>query len=81
MNGKRTNPSKDINIAQHVWIGSKVTITKGAAVAKDSIIGTGSIVTKVFDQPNVVIAGIPAKIVKENVSWINERIPIELDAV
>ena len=33
-------------------------------IADNSIVGWGSIVTKEFNEPNVIIAGIPAKIVK-----------------
>ena len=29
----------------------------------------GSIVTKKFNQEDIIIAGSPAKIIKENVSW------------
>ena len=32
-------------------------------------VGWGSIVTKRFDEPNVILAGIPAKVVKRGVNW------------
>ena len=44
-------------------------INKGVSIKQDTIIGTGSVVTKPFDESNVVIAGTPAKIVKRNVVW------------
>ncbi len=73
-NGKRTNPSKDITIGNHVWIGNEVIVTKGTIVGDNSIIGTGSIVTKAFKNPHLIIAGSPAKIVKENINWLRDRI-------
>jgi len=74
--GNRINPSKDIIIGTHVWIGNKAVIAKGARISNNSIIGSGSLVTKVFDQPNCILAGIPAKIIKEQISWKRERIKI-----
>lgn len=58
-----------IEIGNHVWIGQNVTLLKNAKIAANSIVGTFSIVTKVFNKENVILAGNPAKIVKENVNW------------
>lgn len=33
----------------------------------------GSIISKKFVKPNTVLAGIPAKVVKENISWLEDR--------
>lgn len=68
-NGDRINHDKDVYIGKHVWIGRKVTVCKGVSIAENSIIGTGSVVTKPFTESNVVIAGNPAKICKRDVSW------------
>ncbi|MEG2871366.1 MAG: hypothetical protein RR875_07440, partial [Clostridium sp.] len=74
LDGNRINPAQDIIIKNHVWIGNKVIVTKGASIAENSIVGTGAIVTKKFDETNVVITGVPAKITKENINWSVERI-------
>ena len=42
---------------------------KNVKIADNSIVGWGSIVTKEFNEPNVIIAGIPAKIVKRGINW------------
>ena len=68
-NGATVNPEKDVHIGKHVWIGSKVIICKGVSIPDNSIIGAGSVVTKSFDEPNVVIAGNPAVIKKRGVNW------------
>ena len=66
---KRINKAKDISIGNHVWIGQQVIILKGTTVQDNSIVGTGSILTgKTYDS-NSIIAGVPAKIVKQHVSW------------
>ena len=73
-NGKRINISKDIIIGNHVWFGNKTMVQKGVHIADNSIIGAGSVVTKSFAPSNIVIAGNPAKIIKENINWLRKRI-------
>ena len=76
LSGNRINQSKSIIIGSHVWIGNKVTILKGSKIMDNSIIGTGSIVNSSFNEENVIISGIPAKVIKREVNWIHERIDI-----
>jgi acetyltransferase-like isoleucine patch superfamily enzyme len=56
--------SKPIVIGENTWIGTKVTILKGIDIGENCVIGANSVVTKSF-QKNNMIAGIPAKIIKE----------------
>jgi len=77
MNNNRINASENIEIGNHVWIGYDVKVNKGAKISSNSIVGTGSIVTRKIEQENVVIAGVPAKIVKEGVNWCTDKIPIK----
>lgn len=72
--GSRINPSRDIFIGNHVWIGKENTILKGVSVRDNSIVGAKSLVTKTFNEENVIIAGNPAKIIKTNINWSRERI-------
>ena len=74
INGNRINPSKNITIGDHVWIGQDVKILKGVNISNDTVIGTGSIVTKSFFESNLIIAGNPASIKKYNINWLKERI-------
>ena len=68
-NGKILNHNSDIHIGNHVWIASNCMLLKGTKIADNSIVGARSVVNKRFDKSNVIIAGIPATIVKENVNW------------
>lgn len=56
--------SKPIIIGNHVWIGRRAMIFKGVTIGDRSIVGAGAIVTHDVP-PDVVVAGNPAKIVKE----------------
>ena len=67
--GRRINLAKDITIGDHVWIGQQVIVLKGSTVGSDSIIGTGSLLTGKYYESNSIIAGSPAKIIKQQVSW------------
>ena len=63
------NPSEDIIIGNHVWIGRGSTILKGANIPSNCIVGANSTVNKKFNKENCIIAGLPAKIIKENINW------------
>lgn len=69
LRGAPVNYADSIEIGRHVWVGKDVKIGKNTRIADNSIVGWGSIVTKCFDEPNVIIAGIPAKVVKSGVNW------------
>lgn len=67
-NGKKERrPS--IKIGIHVWVGSYVTVLKGSVIPDGCVIASGSVVCSVFEKPNCLIGGNPAKVLKENVEW------------
>jgi len=59
----RTDPAP-VHIGDNVWLGDGSTVLKGVTVGENSVIAARSVVTR--DVPaNVVVAGNPAKVVKE----------------
>lgn len=53
-----------VKIGNRVWVGAHATILAGVTVGDNSVIAAGAVVTK--DVPaNVVVAGVPAKIIKQ----------------
>ena len=77
LSGKRINPSQDITISDHVWVGTRVTCLKGVYVAENSIVGATTTLCTRYEAPNCVIAGVPGKIVKTGVNWDINRLPTE----
>jgi len=66
---KLLNQTKPVEIGNHVWISADVTILKGSSIPDNSIVGTGSVVTRSFLEKNIIIAGNPADIIKHNINW------------
>lgn len=60
--------TKPINIGDHVWIGSGVTILKGVKIGDGAIIAAGSVVTKDVES-GCLYGGSPARLIKRNVDW------------
>ena len=57
-----------IVIGDHVWIGLNATILKGVHIADGSVVAAGAVVTR--DVPgNTLVGGVPARKIKENVTW------------
>lgn len=66
--------SDDIYIGNHVWVGRNVYFGKNSGISDNSVVGYGSCVTKRYDEKNIVLAGIPAKIIRKNINWGKESV-------
>ncbi len=66
--GNKHGKTQPVIIGNHVWIGSGAVILKGVTVGNGAVIAAGTVV--VHDVPEAcVVAGVPARIVKEAVEW------------
>jgi acetyltransferase-like isoleucine patch superfamily enzyme len=74
MTNERINYAQDIVIGNHVWIASHVSILKGGCISNNSVVATRAVVTKSFNDENILIGGIPAKKIKQNINWDRQRI-------
>ncbi len=53
-----------VEIGKNVWIGRNVCIMPDVKIGNNVIIGANSVVTHDFDD-NVIIAGVPAKVIRD----------------
>lgn len=66
--GMKNQVTSPITIGDNVWIGARATILKGSKIPNGCVIGAASLVNKKFSEENTLIAGNPAKVVKENIT-------------
>ena len=55
--------SKGIRLGNNIWVGAKVTFLDGCSVGNNSVVAAGAVVNGIYPD-NVVIGGIPAKVIK-----------------
>lgn len=72
-NNNLINIGRSITVGDNVWLCKDVRLMKNTNIPDGCIVAQGSIVTKKFEKENCVIAGNPAKIVKEGIHWATTR--------
>lgn len=55
---------KTVTIKRNAWIGAGATILPGVTVGENAVVAAGAVVSRNVP-PNTVVAGIPARIIKE----------------
>lgn len=68
---QRINYPADIEIGDNVWIAYKVTLLAGAKIGIGSVVGANAVTSGQFGDHRV-IAGVPAKVIRENICWSRE---------
>lgn len=66
--GRRINPSRDVIIGNHVWVGYGATLLKGTKIGDNSIIASQAVIAGCYPSC-CIVAGNPGKIIKADVSW------------
>jgi acetyltransferase-like isoleucine patch superfamily enzyme len=61
-NRQRTRP---INIGEFAYVGSEIRMAPGSSIPSRCIVGIGSVITSAIDAEEWLIAGVPAKPIKE----------------
>lgn len=60
---------RDVSIGKKCYIGSATRFAPGSGVGDNIIVGIGSVVTKRVEASSALVAGFPAKVVKEGRGW------------
>lgn len=67
--GEQLNEDKPIYIGDNNWICNNVSILPGGKIKNNCVVGYGTLLNKEFSQNNVLIAGAPPKVRRENINW------------
>lgn len=67
--GRQEVTDPGIEIGDHVWIGSQVSIQKGTRIPRGCMVAANAVVRGVFTEENALLAGNPAQVVKRDINW------------
>lgn len=67
------NTEQNVIIGDHNWIGRDVLFMCKAGIQNNSVVGIRSLITKSFNESNILLAGVPAVIKRRNVTWREEH--------
>jgi acetyltransferase-like isoleucine patch superfamily enzyme len=59
---------RGIEIGEHVWVGARVMILKNSVLHDGVVVAAGAVVSGEFPAGSL-IAGVPARVIRENVEW------------
>lgn len=66
--GKSAEKPARVILEDHVWVGAGARILRGVTIGTGSVVAAGAVVTRSCP-PNVLLAGNPARVIREGVSW------------
>ena len=66
---------ESIKIGNDCWLGANSVILPSVQLGDHTIVAAGAVVTKSFMDENIILAGIPAKIVKKIDAYTGKRYP------
>ena len=63
-----TSPHAPIYIGKDCWIGTNAIVLKGTRLGDGSVVAAGAVVASKVP-PNSLVAGVPARVMRENITW------------
>lgn len=54
-----------VTIGVNCYVGSGIQMVPGSAIGSHCVVGLGSVITRKFDEQYVLLAGVPARVVKQ----------------
>jgi acetyltransferase-like isoleucine patch superfamily enzyme len=71
--GERHNRDKNVCIGEHLRPGARSVVVKGVNIGDNSVIATGSIVSRDIGS-GVVAAGVRARVIRDGIAWDRRRL-------
>lgn len=75
---RRVNPPADIVLEDHVWLGFRAMVWKGVRIGTGAIVSAGASVSQDV-APHCLVDGIPARVLREGVTWNRKLLPLGVD--
>ena len=60
-----SQPGLDVVLGESCWVGMNAVLLPGVCLGNNTMVGAGSVVTKSFPEGNCIIAGNPARKIKD----------------
>ncbi|MEO6604132.1 MAG: hypothetical protein ABIN55_00830 [Aeromicrobium sp.] len=74
--GERINPfGAHITFGRHVWLGRDVVITGHSDIGDGAVVGQSALVRGQKVPEHTAVAGVPARVVRENIAWSYDDLP------
>ena len=68
-NGKLINKAENLMVGNHVWICENAEILKNSTVPNGCVVAKNALVSGRFEEENVILAGVGAKVIKKDIVW------------
>ena len=66
---ERVNPDKPIVVGNHVWMGCKCVLLKGAVVPDHTVVAAGTLLAAPLSGSHQVVGGNPPAVLRHDVRW------------
>ncbi|HVX54913.1 hypothetical protein [Nocardioides sp.] len=74
--GERINPyGATIRLGRHVWLGREAVLTGHVEIGEGAVVGSRSMVRGQKVPSHTAVAGTPARVIREGVTWRGEDTP------
>lgn len=62
-----------VHFGNHIWLAANTNILPGTILMDNIVVGCGAVVKGKYEESNCILAGIPARVIKKNISWNIEK--------
>ena len=68
-NDERINDDEPVSVGDGVWMGCRTLVLKGVTIENGCVIGANTTLSRSIDGEKKLIAGNPARVVRDDVQW------------